>query len=601
MVNNQQAKRRWEDGGAADATYVPASVDEVFHALRAMKESTNASTTSHQAHDLSPLWNTRSPAQQPNSQQGQPPLLPKRVDSGAWTAPGFTDHGFGINTATASAPFQPGPRTHYASSSHDHHAFGDTHSRASYPYSHVQPFANQSVNVSPHAWAGNQLVGTQANPIASDDDPVPQPAANARPATTKAPPEKRFYGVARGLIPGVYDSTQEKKDVKLCSNDWPGVKSRVFRTREEAEEYVQARRISDTEHIAAVRQFFAPWSYASTKEWLRRKELYQWFRQHAASKSISWAASVPGPTEMPYIKEQEEGRKVPGAELHEPSYNQEQYLRPGLSTTKAQPKVLTALHPSNRANGKLLKQVTNESKPKRQKIEQNHAAKARRDDLDPYEPPRSSQDIEILDHRQRQPAPTPTRPIVNAPPVPSMASTLPVALDAPQEGRTEPTLCPEQRGLVDLILSGKNVFYTGSAGCGKSTVLKAFVKELREMGQDVRIVAPTGKAALEVNGSTYFTFAGWTPSHFKKQLKDLKQGAHQTWVNKRMRAVDVLIIDEISMLENHIFERLNEVMKEARGSHQAFGGVQMVVTGDFCQLPPVKVSVCLILSGHLRD
>jgi len=113
---------------------------------------------------------------------------------------------------------------------------------------------------------------------------------------------------------------------------------------------------------------------------------------------------------------------------------------------------------------------------------------------------------------------------------------------------------------------------------------------LRETGRDVRIVAPTGKAALEVNGTTYFTFAGWVPSHFKKPLKDLRQGAHQKWVNLRMRAVDVLIIDEISMLENHIFERLNEVMKEARSSHEAFGGVQIVVTGDFCQLPPVKVS-----------
>ncbi|KIV99555.1 hypothetical protein, variant [Verruconis gallopava] len=156
------------------------------------------------------------------------------------------------------------------------------------------------------------------------------------------------------------------------------------------------------------------------------------------------------------------------------------------------------------------------------------------------------------------------------------------------EVKTEPELCQEQRDLVNLILSGRNVFYTGSAGCGKSTVLKAFVKELKEIGRNVVIVAPTGKAALEINGSTYFTFAGWTPDHFKKPLKKLREGAHQKFVNKRMRAVDVLVIDEISMMENHAFERLNEVMKEARGSDKAFGGVQMVVTGDFCQLPPVK-------------
>jgi ATP-dependent DNA helicase PIF1 len=159
-----------------------------------------------------------------------------------------------------------------------------------------------------------------------------------------------------------------------------------------------------------------------------------------------------------------------------------------------------------------------------------------------------------------------------------------------QEIKVEPPLCEEQQRLVDLILSKKNVFYTGSAGCGKSTVLKAFVQELKQQGRNVVIVAPTGKAALEINGSTYFTFAGWTPDHFKKPLEKLKQGAHGKFVQKRMREVDTLIIDEISMMENHAFERLNEVMKEARSNRlEAFGGVQLVVTGDFCQLPPVKV------------
>jgi hypothetical protein len=79
----------------------------------------------------------------------------------------------------------------------------------------------------------------------------------------------------------------------------------------------------------------------------------------------------------------------------------------------------------------------------------------------------------------------------------------------PKPPKTEPELCQEQQDLVNLILSGQNVFYTGSAGCGKSTVLKAFVKQLRSQRRKVVIVAPTGRAALEVNGSTYFTFAGW--------------------------------------------------------------------------------------------
>lgn len=80
----------------------------------------------------------------------------------------------------------------------------------------------------------------------------------------------------------------------------------------------------------------------------------------------------------------------------------------------------------------------------------------------------------------------------------------------------------------------------------------------------------------------------------KKKLNDLKQAAHGKFIKARLKETDVLVIDEISMVENHHFERLNIIMQEARGSKDAFGGVQLVVTGDFCQLPPVKpFSFCI--------
>lgn len=164
--------------------------------------------------------------------------------------------------------------------------------------------------------------------------------------------------------------------------------------------------------------------------------------------------------------------------------------------------------------------------------------------------------------------------------------------------KTEPELCQEQQDLVNLILSGRNVFYTGSAGCGKSTVLKAFVKQLRDKGRKVVIVAPTGRAALEVNGQTFFTFAGWVPDSFKKPIKKLREAAHGKFVRKRLNDVHVLVIDEVSMMENYALERLNEVMQEARGDSRAFGGVQVVVTGDFCQLPPVKPFRTCITCGR---
>lgn len=195
----------------------------------------------------------------------------------------------------------------------------------------------------------------------------------------------------------------------------------------------------------------------------------------------------------------------------------------------------------------------------------------------PTPPPSSSQEADPLSSSQAMASSQPT-PMPKAP-----SGTIP----------EEPPLCPEQEHLVELIASGRNVFYTGSAGCGKSTVLKAFTKRLREMGKNVRIVAPTGRAALQVNGSTTWTFAGWTPDHHKRTLEELRTAAHGKYVWERFSKTEVLVIDEISMVENLHFERLNEVLKAARHksylpAQPAFGGVQLVVTGDFCQLPPVR-------------
>ncbi|KAI7223523.1 hypothetical protein KC333_g446 [Hortaea werneckii] len=169
-------------------------------------------------------------------------------------------------------------------------------------------------------------------------------------------------------------------------------------------------------------------------------------------------------------------------------------------------------------------------------------------------------------------------------------------------------LCEEQKKLVDVITSGRNTFYTGSAGTGKSTVLGVAVAELRAKGLEVAIVAPTGIAALNVGGETYYTWAGWLPDSKKKPIERLMSEAHSEKRWKRLNQTDVLVIDEISMLENHQFERLDQVSRSARAPSKdqdnpgkyhvgpqrsvhdpslPFGGIQVIVTGDFCQLPPV--------------
>jgi ATP-dependent DNA helicase PIF1 len=163
----------------------------------------------------------------------------------------------------------------------------------------------------------------------------------------------------------------------------------------------------------------------------------------------------------------------------------------------------------------------------------------------------------------------------------------------PHTGRvaapSEPKLCGEQLQVADLVAWGDNVFYTGGAGTGKSTVLRAIVRELREQGRRVQVVTPTGISALNVGGSTYFTWAGWNPGVAKKSIKEIRAMAMSKERRQRIVDTDVLIIDEISMVESNQFRRLDQVCREARQRHhRSFGGMQVVVTGDFYQLPPVK-------------
>lgn len=162
----------------------------------------------------------------------------------------------------------------------------------------------------------------------------------------------------------------------------------------------------------------------------------------------------------------------------------------------------------------------------------------------------------------------------------------------------EPPLHPEQERIVDCIMQGHNVFYTGSAGVGKSTVLKNFVNRLKQQGKKIDIVAPSGIAALNVGGMTTFSYAGWTPDSFKEPLEKLVAAAHGKKVQKRLCKTDVLVIDEISMVERDVFIRLDNMMRAARhgwkdwenprqkplSNHSRFlpfGGVQLVITGDW--------------------
>ncbi|TDZ38465.1 ATP-dependent DNA helicase PIF1 [Colletotrichum spinosum] len=155
-------------------------------------------------------------------------------------------------------------------------------------------------------------------------------------------------------------------------------------------------------------------------------------------------------------------------------------------------------------------------------------------------------------------------------------------------------LCPEQQHALDLALEGRNLFITGSGGCGKSVLVKALHRALSTQQKTVHLLAPTGQAAINIGGRTAYNYAGWGPTDPGQMDFTLAEKAKGKLVFGRFTRTDVLIIDEISMVENQFFERLSDVIattrKEPPGlqTSRPFGGIQIIAVGDFCQLPPVK-------------
>ncbi|XP_039179148.1 ATP-dependent DNA helicase PIF1 isoform X2 [Crotalus tigris] len=145
------------------------------------------------------------------------------------------------------------------------------------------------------------------------------------------------------------------------------------------------------------------------------------------------------------------------------------------------------------------------------------------------------------------------------------------------------TLSQEQSRVLSAVLSGKNVFFTGSAGTGKSYLLKKIVASFPPNG--TYVTASTGVAACQIGGITLHAFAGIgsgkAPLHQCLELAQ-RPRVRQQWLNCRC-----LIIDEISMVEGEFFDKLEAVARDVRKCEDPFGGIHLIICGDFLQLPPV--------------
>ena len=143
----------------------------------------------------------------------------------------------------------------------------------------------------------------------------------------------------------------------------------------------------------------------------------------------------------------------------------------------------------------------------------------------------------------------------------------------------------EQITTVENALNGRNVIITGSAGTGKSFLIKHLCSQFDKKGKTFRIIAPTGVAAVNIGGQTIHRFLGIRP-----EIKTLPD--YMRLCMKRTKVpwntLDAIIVDEVSMIHPQLFILFDQIARLHRRNNLPFGGIQMILIGDFYQLCPIK-------------
>jgi ATP-dependent exoDNAse (exonuclease V) alpha subunit len=142
-----------------------------------------------------------------------------------------------------------------------------------------------------------------------------------------------------------------------------------------------------------------------------------------------------------------------------------------------------------------------------------------------------------------------------------------------------------QRLALGIMLAGHNVMLTGAAGVGKTYVLNEFIRQAKRQAKRVSVTATTGLAASHLGGNTIHAWSGLG-------VHDALPNRFYEFLSKGRREIiaktDVLIIDEISMLHDFRLDMVEEICRTIRQNDQPFGGIQVILCGDFFQLPPIN-------------
>jgi len=144
-----------------------------------------------------------------------------------------------------------------------------------------------------------------------------------------------------------------------------------------------------------------------------------------------------------------------------------------------------------------------------------------------------------------------------------------------------------QKEALDILKTGGNAYITGAAGSGKTHLLNMYIEYLKDHDVDMGITASTGIAATHMGGVTIHS---WTGMGVRNDLSpyDLEGMQEKQYLWKRLEKVKVLIIDEVSMLHHFRLDLVDKILKAFKRNDLPFGGVQVILCGDFFQLPPVS-------------
>lgn len=152
----------------------------------------------------------------------------------------------------------------------------------------------------------------------------------------------------------------------------------------------------------------------------------------------------------------------------------------------------------------------------------------------------------------------------------------------------------KQQESFDLVCDGKNILLTGPAGTGKSYTIAHVVDWANTHGKRIGVTASTGLAAFLVGGRTIHSFLGIGLASTPAEIQAQKVRFRNKVIYNKLRYLDMLVIDEVSMIDKDLLDYISKYLSLIRQNNEPFGGIQIILCGDFCQLPPVKGDFCFL-------